>query len=61
VQSLKVRPLFVTVSGAHLYGFDSPDSDVDLRGAHLLPLQDVIPSYSPPLAIWRRSVVWIVG
>ena len=29
--------LFVTVSGAHLYGFPSPDSDFDLRGVHLLP------------------------
>ncbi|MEV7683799.1 nucleotidyltransferase domain-containing protein [Streptomyces sp. NPDC088341] len=29
--------LFVTVSGAHLYGFPSRDSDVDLRGVHLLP------------------------
>lgn len=29
--------LFMTVSGAHLYGFPSPDSDYDLRGAHLLP------------------------
>ncbi|MFE2850830.1 DNA polymerase beta superfamily protein [Streptomyces lavendulae] len=29
--------LFATVSGAHLYGFPSRDSDVDLRGAHLLP------------------------
>jgi predicted nucleotidyltransferase len=29
--------LFATVSGAHLYGFPSPDSDYDLRGAHLLP------------------------
>ena len=29
--------LFATVSGAHLYGFPSPDSDVDLRGVHLLP------------------------
>ena len=28
--------LFVTVSGAHLYGFSSPDSDVDLRACHLL-------------------------
>ncbi len=27
--------LFATVSGAHLYGFPSPDSDVDLRGAHI--------------------------
>jgi predicted nucleotidyltransferase len=35
-------PLFVTVSGAHLYGFPSPDSDIDLRGSHLLPLRDVV-------------------
>jgi predicted nucleotidyltransferase len=34
--------LFVTISGAHLYGFPSPDSDYDLRGVHLLPLKDVI-------------------
>lgn len=34
--------LFATVSGAHLYGFPSRDSDVDLRGVHLLPLADVI-------------------
>lgn len=29
--------VFATVSGAHLYGFPSPDSDFDLRGVHLLP------------------------
>lgn len=34
--------LFATISGAHLYGFPSPDSDYDLRGVHLLPLQDVV-------------------
>jgi predicted nucleotidyltransferase len=34
--------LFVTISGAHLYGFPSPDSDYDLRGAHILPLPDVV-------------------
>jgi predicted nucleotidyltransferase len=33
--------LFATVSGAHLYGFPSPDSDWDLRGSHLLPLGSV--------------------
>src|SRR5687768_9162646 len=32
--------VFATVSGAHLYGFESPDSDVDLRGAFVLPLVD---------------------
>jgi uncharacterized protein len=34
--------VFVTVSGAHLYGFPSPDSDYDLRGAHLLPLPELV-------------------
>lgn len=30
--------VFATISGAHLYGFPSADSDDDLRGVHLLPL-----------------------
>lgn len=34
--------LFATISGAHLYGFPSTDSDYDLRGAHLLPLRELV-------------------
>jgi uncharacterized protein len=34
--------LFATISGAHLYGFPSPDSDYDLRGAHILPAQEAV-------------------
>jgi predicted nucleotidyltransferase len=34
--------LFATISGAHLYGFPSPDSDHDLRGCHILPVQEVV-------------------
>lgn len=34
--------LFATVSGAHLYGFPSPDSDYDLRGVHILPTSEVV-------------------
>jgi len=34
--------LFATISGAHLYGFPSPDSDFDLRGIHRLPVEEVI-------------------
>lgn len=34
--------LFATISGAHLYGFPSPDSDFDLRGAHVLPIAEVV-------------------
>jgi hypothetical protein len=34
--------IFATISGAHLYGFPSPDSDYDVRGVHLLPLAEVV-------------------
>ncbi|MBP2476369.1 putative nucleotidyltransferase [Crossiella equi] len=36
------RPVvFATVSGAHLYGFPSKDSDVDLRGVHVLAASEL--------------------
>ncbi|RYG55914.1 nucleotidyltransferase, partial [bacterium] len=41
-ERLPYPAIFVTVSGAHLYGFSSPDSDFDLRGAHLLPLREIV-------------------
>ncbi|HEX7897069.1 MAG TPA: nucleotidyltransferase domain-containing protein [Planctomycetota bacterium] len=41
------RPLFLTISGAHLYGFPSPDSDFDVRGCHLLPLPEVLSLKAP--------------
>src|SRR5581483_4768831 len=47
-------PLFVTVSGAHLYGFPSPDSDIDLRGCHLLPLRDVVGLDVPDQTVERK-------
>lgn len=34
--------LFATISGAHLYGFASADSDYDLRGVHVLPAREVL-------------------
>src|ERR1700750_789387 len=40
--------LFATISGAHLYGFPSPDSDYDLRGAHILPLREAVGLLLPP-------------
>lgn len=44
-RQVEVHPyplLFATISGAHLYGFPSPDSDYDLRGIHVLPLEKVV-------------------
>ena len=42
VQKHPYALLFATVSGAHLYGFPSIDSDWDLRGAHILPAEKVL-------------------
>ncbi|MBI4852825.1 MAG: nucleotidyltransferase domain-containing protein [Acidobacteria bacterium] len=39
--------LFASISGAHLYGFPSPDSDFDLRGVHILPVKEVISLNEP--------------
>ncbi len=56
VERLDIQPLFVTVSGAHIYGFPSPDSDVDLRGCHRLPLEQVIGLTLPPETVDRSSI-----
>lgn len=47
--------LFATVSGAHLYGFPSRDSDVDLRGVHLLPAAELVGLGEPEET---RSRMW---
>ncbi len=36
------RPIYYVLSGSHLYGFNSPDSDIDIRGAHCEELYGVI-------------------
>ncbi len=56
VKRLNYRPLFVTVSGAHLYGFPSADSDVDLRGCHQLPLWDVVGLDLPNQTLEHKTV-----
>lgn len=52
--------VFATVSGAHLYGFPSVDSDVDLRGVHLLPVDDMVGLRRPVQTMsrmWERDGV----
>ena len=58
--------LFVSVSGAHLYGFPSPDSDVDLRGTFAVPLETVLGLDTPqgtlePKGMVRGVEVELVG
>ena len=56
IDELDYQPLFVTVSGAHLYGFPSSDSDVDLRGCHLLPLRDVVGLDLPNQTLEHKTI-----
>lgn len=54
LQAVKEHPyalLFATISGAHLYGFPSPDSDYDLRGVHILPAEEVLGLFPDPETI----------
>jgi len=56
---LKEHPyplLFATISGSHIYGFPSPDSDYDLRGVHILPLETVIGLKEGQVTVERSRV-----
>jgi len=60
VADLPYPLIFATVSGAHLYGFASADSDLDLRAAHLLPAAEVVGLRTGPDTLqsdgWRDGV-----
>lgn len=34
------RPRFYAVTGSHIYGFDSAESDIDVRGLHVVPPEE---------------------
>jgi uncharacterized protein len=48
--------VFATISGAHLYGFPSQDSDFDLRGIHVLPLQEVVGIQTGPETVEKSGI-----
>lgn len=48
--------VFATISGAHLYGFASPDSDYDVRGVHILPAREVVSLHEPRETIEAETI-----
>lgn len=48
--------VFATVSGAHLYGFASVDSDLDLRAVHVLPAAEVVGLRTGPDTLQHTGV-----
>jgi predicted nucleotidyltransferase len=53
------RHLVVALSGAHAYGFPSPDSDVDLKAVHLDPTETFLGLQPRPTKAERLQ--WIDG
>jgi len=53
--------VFLTISGAHLYGFESFNSDLDIRGCHIPDLQESL-KYQDKKdtfeVMWERSNYW---
>lgn len=41
-RSMERRHLVVSLSGAHAYGFPSPDSDLDLKAVHVEPTRELL-------------------
>src|SRR6266446_1502916 len=56
VEQHPYRLIFATISGAHLYGFPSSDSDFDLRGVHVLPLEEVVGFKIGPETVEKSGV-----
>lgn len=46
-QEYSGKLLYVTISGSHLYGFESKDSDVDFRGSYLIDTNNLLGINTP--------------
>lgn len=50
------RHLVVALSGAHAYGFPSPDSDLDLKAIHIAPTRSLLGLSEPPVTSERMEI-----
>ncbi len=51
------RHIVVSLSGAHAYGFPSPDSDLDLKAIHLAPTEQLLGLSQPKLHATRLETI----
>lgn len=49
--------LVVSLSGAHAYGFPSPDSDLDLKAVHVAPTASLLGLYERPQTADRLEII----
>lgn len=55
-ESARREHLVVYLSGAHAYGFPSPDSDLDLKAIHVAPTRALL-GFEPPAQTFDRAEV----
>lgn len=55
-ESARREHVVVYLSGAHAYGFPSPDSDLDLKAIHLVPTRELL-GFEPPVLTFDRAEV----
>jgi predicted nucleotidyltransferase len=56
-ESRRRRHLVISLSGAHAYGFPSPDSDLDLKAVHIEPTSRLLGLANPPQTFDRLEVI----
>ncbi len=56
-ESARRRHVVIAVSGAHAYGFPSPDSDVDVKAFHLEPTAHLLGLGAPRASFDRLEII----
>jgi len=56
-ESARRDHLVISLSGAHAYGFPSPDSDLDLKAIHIAPTAELLGLGTPRLSFDRLEVI----
>lgn len=56
-ESARREHVVVYLSGAHAYGFPSPDSDLDLKAIHITPTRSLLGLEPPVLTFDRAEVI----
>ena len=56
-ESARREHVVVYLSGAHAYGFPSPDSDLDLKAIHIVPTRALLGLEQPVLTVDRAEVI----
>src|SRR6185369_11024667 len=56
-EEVRREHVVVYLSGAHAYGFPSPDSDLDLKAIHIAKTEDLLGFDAPPPTADRAEII----